>query len=191
MLLVNRSCEVLASTLLVAVALVAAPGVSCAQEEVRSNGPARFEERPSVETAARAPRVHTIPLFLPASHVGQEGFARIINLSGQAGTVRIQAIDDTGARFGPVSLALEAMATAHFNSRDLERGNTSKGLSGGVGSGEGNWWLELETKLEIEALSYIRTADGFLTSMHDVADAASLRHHVVTFNPGNDRCLHI
>ena len=133
-----------------------------------------------------AQEAHTIPLFMSASNAGQQGFARIINRSAQAGSVRIHAIDDTGERFGPISLALDAKATVHFNSGDLERGNPSKGVSGGVGSGAGNWRLELETDLDIEALAFIRTPDGFLTSMHDVVDAVSMRHHVLIFNPGSN-----
>ena len=114
----------------------------------------------------------TLPFFLPASSVGRESFARIINHSDESGTVDIYGLDDAGREYGPVSLALEARETAHFVSGDLERGNAAKGLSGGLGSGEGNWRLRLETDLDVEALAYIRTADEFLTSMHDVVGEA-------------------
>ena len=36
-------------------------------------------------------------------------------------------------------------------------------------------------------LSYIRTTDGFLTAMHDVAPSAGTRHRVAVFNPGSNR----
>ena len=131
--------------------------------------------------------MHRIGLFPSAGDaLGRQGFARIINHSDSDGEVDIVAWDDAGTSYGPVTLAIGGGETKHFNSEDLERGNASTALSGGVGNGEGNWRLELETELEIEALAYIRTVDGFLTSMHDVADAASLRHHVVTFNPGSN-----
>ena len=110
---------------------------------------------------------HEVPLFVSASHPVQQGFVRIINRSAESGTVRIHAIDDSGRRAGPVTLSLSAKATAHFNSDDLETGNPSKGLSGSTGSGQGDWRLRLETDLDIEALAYIRTTDGFLTSMHE------------------------
>ena len=35
-------------------------------------------------------------------------------------------------------------------------------------------------------LSYIRTGDGFLTSMHDVAPEGAQGHRVVIFNPGRN-----
>ena len=131
---------------------------------------------------------HTLPLVMPASNPVQQGFVRIINHSNEAGTVQIHAIDDSGQRFGPISLDLEAKASAHFNSGDLESGNEGKGLSDGVGDGDGDWRLELETTLDIEPLGYIRTEDGFVTSMHDlVVQGASMYYHVPFFNPGSNQ----
>ena len=135
--------------------------------------------------AAFAQNVHTLPLFMPADTV-QQGFVRIINDSESAGTVRIHAIDDEGERFGPVELSLDALQSGHFNSGDLENGNSEKGLSGGVGDGSGNWRLELDTDLNITALAYIRTPRGSLTSVHDVVEGASMRWHVHFFNPASN-----
>ena len=119
---------------------------------------------------------------------GYQGFVRVINRSGEAGEVRIDAWDDAGQRAGPVTLAIEANETKHFNSGDLEAGNADKGLPEGIGSGEGDWRLELSSTLDVEVLAYIRTKDGFLTAMHDVALSGEAGHRVVTFNPGkNDK----
>ena len=137
--------------------------------------------------AAFAQSEHTISLVPAASNTVQQGFVRVINHSDRPGEVRIHAIDDSGERFGPVSLSLEARATRHFNSQDLERGNLSRGLSGGVGDGDGNWRLEMETELDIEPLAYIRTGDGFITSMHEGVRESARRHHVPLFNPGSNR----
>ena len=131
-----------------------------------------------------------IPLFISASHPTRQGFARIINRSRRNGAVAIHAIDDAGERRGPVTLSLAAGQTAHFNSEDLEMGNADKGLSGGVGAGEGDWRLELATDLDIEALAYVRTKDGFLTAMHDLAtykELSSWEEVAPTFNPGSNR----
>ena len=132
----------------------------------------------------------SIPLFVPASHPTRQGFARIINRSPRSGAVAIHAIDDAGGRFGPATLSLAAGQTAHFNSDDLETGNAAKGLSGGVGAGEGDWRLELATDLDIEALAYVRTSDGFLTGMNEVAThkrPAYREDLVATFNPASNR----
>ena len=108
--------------------------------------------------------------------------------SFSTGMVRIHAIDDTGERFGPVTVTIGAKASRHFNSDDLESGNVDKGLSEAVGDGDGYWRLELETTLDIEPLAYLRTEDGFVTSMHDlVAQGASMRYHVPFFNPGGNQ----
>ena len=138
---------------------------------------------------ALAQNKHIIPLFISAPHQTLQGFARIINLSEHDGEVTIHAIDDAGERFGPVTLSLEAKATRHFNSNDLKDGNTEKGLSGGVGSGQGNWRLEFDTDLDIDPLIYTRRrGDGFVTSTHDVvvAEGESMRWRVSFFNPGSN-----
>ena len=134
---------------------------------------------------APAQNRHTLPLVLPAGAV-PTGFIRILNRSDQAGDVRILAIDDTGQRFGPVSLSLDANETVNLNSTHLEQGNEAKGLSGGVGDGTGHWRLELDSTLDIEPLAYVRSADGSLASVHDAVAARSMRHHVLTFNPGSN-----
>ena len=136
---------------------------------------------------ASAQSTHTLPLVPPADFAGLEGFVRIVNDSDQAGTVQIHAIDDTGRRFGPVPLSLAAHEARHFRSLDLERGDTERGLPEGVGDGTGHWRLELETTLAITALGYIRTPDGFLTGMHDVAPVAGRSHRVMFFNPASNR----
>lgn len=131
-----------------------------------------------------------IPLFLSASSSVRHGFARIINRSDWAGEVQITAIDDAGARFGPITVELGAASTIHFNSNDLERGNAAKGLPRGVGTGQGDWRLELKSDLNIEALAYVRTSDGFVTTMHDVvpavATATGHAYFVPFFNPASN-----
>ena len=131
---------------------------------------------------------YDLPLVPPASNGAVQGFVRVINHSNESGTVSIEAIDDAGVRYGPVALAIAAKHTVNFNSRDLEEGNAAKRLSGGVGDGEGHWRLELTTTLDIEPNAYIRTADGFLTSVHDsVVEGGPGRYHVPFFNPGSNR----
>ena len=129
--------------------------------------------------------VHHVGMF-PAASAGSQGFVRVANRSPRAGTVRIRAFDDLGRRYDRLELALDAGATAHFNSDDLELGNAAKGLSGSTGPGEGDWRLELSSGLDIEVLAYVRTDDGFLTTMHDAAAVVEGRHRVVTFNPGSN-----
>ena len=135
---------------------------------------------------------HLIPLMMSGSNLEQEGFARIINHSDDAGTVSILAIDDSGDEYGPVELSIGAKSTVNFNSGDLEQGNHAKGLSNGVGSGEGNWRLLLRTILQIEPMAYVRTMDGFVTNVQTLSRGTASRgvtdgYHVPTFNPGSNR----
>ena len=142
------------------------------------------------QDAGRGVSTHVIPLFPPAGERLQ-GFARIINRSDRAGTVRIHATDDAGRRRGPVTLSLDAGAVLHLDSGDLEAGDASKGLSEGLGEGSGHWRLELSTALDIEPLAYLRTGDGFLTTMHAVARTVAAGgetvHQVPIFNPASNR----
>lgn len=130
--------------------------------------------------------MHTVAFFPSAADGIREGFVRVINHATQAGSVDIHAIDDDGRRFSPLSLAIGAKETVHFNSGDLETGNSGKGLSGATGPGIGDWRLELESALDIEVLAYVRTRDGFLTSVHDMVAAGESGHRVAFFNPGDN-----
>ena len=109
---------------------------------------------------------YEIPLFISASNAMQQGFARIVNHSDESGTVSIRAIDDSGRAFGPFQVSLDPWDAMHFNSDHLEMGDSSRGITG-IGGGTGDWRLVLTSELNIEVLAYVRTQDGFLTSMHD------------------------
>ena len=144
---------------------------------------------PAASGAASTERTHRIVLFPAASRWeqgGYQGFARVINLSGEAGEVRVDPVDDEGTPHGPVTLRIDAGESVHFNSDDLERGNAAKGLDGATGTGEGDWRLELTSDLDLEVLAYIRTRDGFLTAMHDLVPVNGDGHRVAIFNPGRN-----
>ena len=171
----------LATALLLALAL---PGTGAAGE---GEDPAYWEppRTPSWAVTATSSR-WLLPLVPPDIDTAPSGLVRILNRSNQAGTVRILAIDDTGQRFGPVTLSMDANETVNFSSGQLEQGDESKGLSDGVGDGQGHWRLELDSTLDIEPLAYVRSADGSLASVHDAVASRSMRHHVLTFNPGSN-----
>ena len=132
----------------------------------------------------RTSRIH---LFPSTSHPFRQGFLRVMNGSPDRRTIEIRAFDDEGREYGPTTLAVEGSETMHINSDDLEFGNAAKGLAGIGSNGTGDWHLQLRGDLEVEALAYIRTADGFLTSMHDVTPkTVASRHRVVVFNPASN-----
>ena len=127
---------------------------------------------------------HNVPLFISGANnaSGQQGFVRIVNHSDWDGMVMVRAIDDTGATFGSDAISLGAYQATHFNSGDLELGNASKGFAG-VGSGTGDWRLQIESDLRLEVLAYVRTSDGPLTPIHGEARQPGVWHLVPTFNP--------
>ena len=133
---------------------------------------------------------YLLPLVTPDGAL-QQGFVRISIHSDSAGTVQIYGIDDEGQFYGPVTLRLDEKASRHVTSRDLEEGNVSNGLSGSLGNGDGYWRLRLESDLDIEVGAYVRTADGFVASVHDVVRTVMVEdetvHRVPIFKPGSSR----
>ena len=137
-------------------------------------------------TAATTQRHRQTIAFFPNARAAQQGFVRLHNASTTAGVVRVAAVDDTGEQRGEVTLTVRAGETVHFNSADLENGNAGnakKGLSDGIGPGDGHWRLELASDLDFQAFAYLRTADGFLASVHDLAVGGE----VLIFNPASNR----
>ena len=143
---------------------------------------------PSLATTASATtatgRTHA-PLVPGSSNPLREGLVRVVNPSAQAGEVQIVAIDDAGWRSAPVTLAIAAGASAQFTSRDLEQGNAALGLLGSTGPGTGDWRLEMSSDLDVEVLPYVRTTDGTLSAMGDVAPVTDNVHRVALFNPAD------
>ena len=121
--------------------------------------------------------------FFPAASRPSQGFLRIVN-RGPRSALWITAYDELGEARAPVALTLEANQATHLNSTDLERGNSAKGLTEGIGVGTQDWRLLLRTTGNMDVLAYLRSAEGFVTSMHDVAPLGSAGRHLAFFNPG-------
>ena len=152
------------------------------------DAPGPYALKVSLTSTTILPGQHTVPLLLSARQApARLGLLRLVNHSPEPGTVEIRAIDDSADERGPVVLALAAGHAAHLDAHDLEMGNPAKGLSAGVGAGQGDWRLRLGTDLDIEPLAYMYTQDGFLTAMHDTVPANGLRHEVPLFNPASNR----
>ena len=152
-----------------------------------------------------------IPYFLAASEYedlneGRQGFLRIINHSDSAGMVMVTAVDGAGNEKPAFRVELEARQSRHFNSNDLESNPDSKAFLKtadgmafmGVGApAEGSQWrlmLEADDAIgedNIEALEYVRTRNGFLTTMHDSVreremEGGMMMYQVRIFNPGSN-----
>ena len=140
-----------------------------------------------VIAAAVDAQSETIPYFPSASDPDLQGFVRVVNHSGEDDVVSIRAIDDAGVASESITLDIGANETVHFNSTDLELGNVAKGLSAGVGTGTGDWRLEIAGEPSVQTLAYVRTPrDGFLTAMMDTVPRIGNRHHVPVFNPASN-----
>ena len=132
---------------------------------------------------------HDVP-YVPASNGSREGYVRIINHSDESGDITVSGIDDAGYRAGPVTLSMEPGGSVHLSSSDLASGNSSKGLSAGLGDEGTTWRLVLHSELETEPFAHVRSTDGFLRPMHafvrtTLNKQGETEHHVPFLTPAN------
>lgn len=131
-----------------------------------------------------------------------QSFVRLVNLSDGGNRLRIRAYDEDGY-MATDTVLLEPLAALHFNSTDLEDGNSDKDIEP-FGHRGSHWRLAIEPAdqgAENQAFlagAYARTIgegdNTFLTSLHGYAepisngnDAAYPYLHVLpVFNPGRN-----
>ena len=111
--------------------------------------------------------------FLPAAsrEPAQRGILRLTNRDDRPTIVSVTAFDDTGRRFGPIALPLEAGHTAELSSSDIEQGNPIKGLLRGIGSGQGDWRLVVRSAAELSPAAYAESADGLRSALVQVPES--------------------
>jgi len=124
----------------------------------------------------------------PGSNQTQQSFLRFVNPNDVTTSVAVYGIDDDGSlsRKGPFIFTLAPQASKQISAQDIENGNTAKGLSSNLCDGTGKWQLRIRSDNPIEALSLIRTPDGFLTSVHDVVPSSGNNHTVNFANPASN-----
>ena len=149
-------------------------------------------EEPAVDDEVHSAD-YTVPLLVPPdASGGPQGMLRILNGTTESGTVEIHAVDDAGRRTGPATFTLNASAAAEFTATDLQSGNASLGLAGGIGTEVGDARLLIDSDLQIVPQAFVRAADGALSAMHDTVRAASTdgsgqyAYEVPVFNPSTD-----
>ena len=166
-------------------ALVVTPGARAGTVTVTVEARSSSNRTARLDFLVRVRGPWLVPL-VPSASGSRQGFVRVANHDARAGEVRILPVDDAGQAGGELTLSIGAGQTVHFNSDDLETGNAGKGLSGSAGDGQGDWRLALRSGLDLEVLAYVRTRDGFLTSVHDVATRTADGYQVPTFNPASN-----
>ena len=181
----------------------AAPGLSGFLDEAKGHSRITIETVPGVvamslsvnsaghltnlSSLAERSGMRFVPLFMSGSDpYGRQGLIQLVNRERRSGSVSIQAFDDSGRVYGPLSLTMDANGSVEIDSNDLELGNPSKGLSGSTGSGEGNWRLELTSGLDLDVLAFVRTPDGLSTPMKATVSQINNRHDVSLFKAVDD-----
>ena len=132
-------------------------------------------------------RANRIVALFPGGSDVREGFARVVNRDGAPAQAEIVVVADSGERSAPLTLTIGAGEAVHFNTADLENGNPAKGLTGSAGPADGDRYLEIGSAADLEVLPFVRTADGFLTAMHEAGAVSEGVHRVPIFNPASNR----
>lgn len=123
----------------------------------------------------------------PASNTQQTSFIRITNPNSSTATVAVIGINAKGVFSEDLSVTftMKAGESKQFLISDFEKGNTAKGLTGAIGTGTGNWRLFVYSTSDLDVMGFVRTPDGFLNQIHDIAPgkAGASIHTVGMFNP--------
>ena len=101
-------------------------------------------------------------------------------------------IDDARRQYGPISFSLmpgahQALQDSVFAARECAIRRRDAPADWDTTRDLGDWRLRIHTDLDIEPLAYIRTEDGFVTSMHEVVQLTAAGYHVPIFNPGSNQ----
>ena len=106
-------------------------------------------------------------IFNPASNTTQQSRLRLINWGEADKTLRIDAWDDRGNWYGPVSLTLPAGHSRTLTAVDLEEG--AEGLEGTLGDGSGKWQLRVSGNIsQVVGQSLIYVHSGHISNLSTV-----------------------
>ncbi|TDJ31495.1 MAG: hypothetical protein E2O61_15670 [Gammaproteobacteria bacterium] len=116
------------------------------------------------------PSTNDVFFVNPGTNLSQRSFLRLVNKSGQTGSITISGIDDAGnpAPGGDMTLSIGAFAATEITAADLENGNVGAGLMGALGNGSGKWRLSISSDVDLEVMSLLDTPAGFLTNLSRV-----------------------
>ena len=127
----------------------------------------------------------TIPLLVNApapTALDRWGVMRLVN-HAEAGEAWLYARRDDDVR--PVAVVVGERSVAWVDARGIAEGERGERVYGELPVDDAS--LEVYSSTDIKAYAYVRTADGFLTSVHDTAsEGADGRHAVPFFNPAGD-----
>ena len=167
-------------------ALIVTPGHRAGQVTVTVTGENGGGETRALTFAVTVRGPWRVPLVPNGMDAVRQGFVRVVNHGLEAVEAHIAATDDAGVRQDGLTLGVGVGEAVHFNSSDLESGNADKGLTGASGRGSGDWRLEVGSTSDLSVVSYIRTADGFLTPMRNVVPTEPGVWEVPIFNPASN-----
>lgn len=110
--------------------------------------------------------------FNPSSNIAQESYLRITNSSSTSGLFTIDSVCDDGSAGLPVSFTQGAGKSILLTSKDIELGNTTKGLTGAAGTCTANSAVGITAKRRLTVTGEVGSLEvqGFLRNRTSAGD---------------------
>ena len=125
------------------------------------------------------------PLLLELAHSARTSLLRIINHSNEIGDVQFVAVEDSGLKWEPVVLTMQAKEGAYLDAQDFL--SAAQPASGAMGTDADSLRIEVSSDLNVEVLSYIRAGDGPPSPVHDrIPEELGGVYPSVHMNPGGN-----
>ena len=141
------------------------------------------------DTAPSAPYLNSFnpPKMLwfanPARNSRRASVLRFVNPNEERSTVEISGIDDEGKVSNTITIWLEPNASRQLSIQKLENGT---GLNSRLSEPTGKWRFRVTANTNIEAMSLIRTEDGFLSNLTGEVEPIGANHIVDFVNPASN-----
>ena len=136
----------------------------------------------AVTVAQDMPIAGFVPFLPDGPDQATKSLIRIVNVSEQAGSVRVSVINDAAAlNANSQPLEIGARQTLHFDSSRLSE-LVSAGASG---VGQRYWRVLLRSDLQLEPRAYART-NGAFAELHESVRGERGLYRVAMFNPGSN-----
>ena len=109
------------------------------------------------------------PLFSTLNETSyRSSLIRFINRSHEPGLVKLTVTDGGTYPYPSIQFEMDGNSTLQLDAQDIETGNPRLGIDEGLGYGVGDWRIRVESELDLHVATLIHSADGFVSSFHEV-----------------------
>ena len=123
----------------------------------------------STEIELQQHKNSVFPLFSTLNETSyRSSLIRFINRSHEPGLVNLTVTDGGTYIYPAIQFEMDGSSTLQLDAQDIETGNPRLGIDEGLGYGIGDWRIRAESELDLHVATLIHSADGFVSSFHEV-----------------------